>query len=146
MPAILGTLYLTAGAGFSSHCPGDRVGRLPDGVYAKQGPVVVHPGSASTAPGRGALDRLRAPFSACGSFCRVSPVRFLHPSQGRSHPGDPDPADVIGPPEEALNCAPDVWEASSRWACPGGQTVRIVLCNALPGIPTGSILGIGRRR
>lgn len=142
MPAILGTFYLTAGA---------IIIALPLGVtsaiylseYARQGPVVriiriginCLAGVPSIVFGLFGLG-LFVVFLQFGS-CILSGALTL---------GFLILPTIIGASEEALKAVPQTFrEASlglgvSRW-----QTIlRIVLPNALPGILTGSILGIGR--
>ncbi len=142
MPAILGTFYLTAGAILIS---------LPLGVisaiylteYAKQGPMVriirigIHclAGVPSIVFGLFGLG-LFVVFLKFGS-CILSGALTL---------GFLILPTIIGASEEALKSVPQTFrEASlglgaSKWQ----TTLRIVLPNALPGIMTGSILGIGR--
>ena len=142
MPAILGTFYLTAGA---------IIIALPLGVtsaiylseYARQGPVVrlirigvnCLAGVPSIVFGLFGLG-LFVVFFQFGS-CILSGALTL---------GFLILPTIIGASEEALKTVPQTFrEASlglgvSRW-----QTIlRIVLPNALPGILTGSILGVGR--
>ena len=142
MPAILGTFYLTAGA---------IIIALPLGVtsaiylseYARQGPVVrlirigvnCLAGVPSIVFGLFGLG-LFVVFLQFGS-CILSGALTL---------GFLILPTIIGASEEALKTVPQTFrEASlglgvSRW-----QTIlRIVLPNALPGILTGSILGVGR--
>lgn len=142
MPAILGTFYLTAGA---------IIIALPLGVtsaiylseYARQGPAVrlirigvnCLAGVPSIVFGLFGLG-LFVVFLQFGS-CILSGALTL---------GFLILPTIIGASEEALKAVPQTFrEASlglgvSRW-----QTIlRIVLPNALPGILTGSILGVGR--
>jgi len=142
MPAILGTVYLTSGA---------IIIALPLGVmsavylseYAKEGPVVriirigvnCLAGVPSIVFGLFGLG-LFVVFLQFGS-CILSGALTL---------GFLILPTIIGASEEALKAVPQTFrEASlalgvSRW-----QTIlKIVLPNALPGILTGSILGIGR--
>ncbi|MEA2040651.1 MAG: phosphate ABC transporter permease PstA [Thermodesulfobacteriota bacterium] len=142
MPAILGTLYLTAVA---------IVFALPLGVmsaiylseYAKQGRVVriIRIGVNCLAG---------VPSIVFGLFGLGLFVVFLQFGScilsGGLTLGFLILPTIIGAAEEALKSVPQTFrEASlalgvSRW-----QTIlRIVLPNALPGIMTGSILGIGR--
>jgi len=142
MPAILGTLYLTAGA---------IIIAMPLGVssaiylseYAKQGPVIriirigvnCLAGVPSIVFGLFGLG-LFVVFLQFGS-CVLSGALTL---------GFLILPTIIGASEEALKAVPQTFrEASlglgvSKWQ----TTLRIVLPNALPGILTGSILGIGR--
>lgn len=142
MPAILGTLYLTAGA---------IVIALPLGVasaiylseYAKQGPVIriirigvnCLAGVPSIVFGLFGLG-LFVVFLQFGS-CILSGALTL---------GFLILPTIIGASEEALKAVPQTFrEASLGLGVSKWQTImRIVLPNALPGILTGSILGIGR--
>lgn len=142
MPAILGTIYLTAGAILIA---------MPLGIssaiylseYAKQGPVIriirigvnCLAGVPSIVFGLFGLG-LFVVFLQFGS-CVLSGALTL---------GFLILPTIIGASEEALKAVPQTFrEASlglgvSKWQ----TTLRIVLPNALPGILTGSILGIGR--
>jgi len=142
MPAILGTFYLTAGA---------IIVALPLGVlsavylseYAKQGAVIrmIRLGVNCLAG---------VPSIVFGLFGLGLFVVFLKFGSsilsGALTLGILILPTIIGAAEEALKGVPQTFrEASlglgvSKWQ----TTVRIVLPNALPGILTGSILGIGR--
>jgi len=142
MPAILGTLYLTAGA---------IIIAMPLGVssaiylseYAKQGPVIriIRIGMNCLAG---------VPSIVFGLFGLGLFVVFLQFGScvlsGALTLGFLILPTIIGASEEALKAVPQTFrEASlglgvSKWQ----TTLRIVLPNALPGILTGSILGIGR--
>jgi phosphate transport system permease protein len=142
MPAILGTFYLTAGA---------IVIALPLGIasaiylseYAKQGPVIrmIRVGVNCLAG---------VPSIVFGLFGLGLFVVFLQFGScilsGALTLGILILPTIIGAAEEALKAVPQTFrEASlglgvSKWQ----TTMRIVLPNALPGILTGAILGIGR--
>ncbi|HLZ19126.1 MAG TPA: phosphate ABC transporter permease PstA [Smithellaceae bacterium] len=142
MPAILGTIYLTVGA--------IAVG-LPLGIasaiylteYAKQGKVVrfIKVGINCLAG---------VPSVVFGLFGLGFFVIFLKFGSsilsGSLTLGFLILPTIIGASEEALKSVPQTFrEASlslgvSKWQ----TTLRIVLPNAMPGILTGSILGIGR--
>lgn len=142
MPAILGTVYLTIGA---------IIVALPLGVvsavylseYAKQGPVVriikiginCLAGVPSIVFGLFGLG-LFVVFLQFGS-CILSGALTL---------GILILPTIIGASEEALKSVPQTFrEASLGLGVTKWQTIfRIVIPNALPGILTGSILGIGR--
>ena len=142
MPAILGTFYLTSGA---------IIIALPLGVmsavylseYAKHGPVVriirigvnCLAGVPSIVFGLFGLG-LFVVFLRFGS-CILSGALTL---------GFLILPTIIGASEEALKAVPQTFrEASLALGVSKWQTIfRIVLPNALPGILTGSILGIGR--
>ncbi len=142
MPAILGTLYLTAGA---------LVIALPLGIasaiylseYAKQGPVIriIRIGVNCLAG---------VPSIVFGLFGLGLFVVFLHFGScilsGALTLGFLILPTIIGASEEALKAVPQTFrEASLGLGVSKWQTIlRIVLPNALPGILTGSILGIGR--
>ncbi len=142
MPAILGTLYLTAGAILVA---------LPLGIasavylteYAKQGPVVriIRIGVNCLAG---------VPSIVFGLFGLGFFVVFLKFGSsilsGALTLGILILPTIIGASEEALKAVPRTFrEASLALGVSKWQTiVRIVLPNALPGILTGSILGIGR--
>ena len=142
MPAILGTLYLTAGA---------IIIALPLGVasaiylseYAKGGPVIriirvgvnCLAGVPSIVFGLFGLG-LFVVFLKFGSSILSGSLTLaflILPT-------------IIGAAEEALKAVPQTFrEASLGLGVSKWQTIlRIVLPNALPGILTGSILGIGR--
>ncbi len=142
MPAILGTGYLTAGA---------IVIALPLGVasaiylseYAKQGPVIriIRIGVNCLAG---------VPSIVFGLFGLGLFVVFLHFGScilsGALTLGFLILPTIIGASEEALKAVPQTFrEASLGLGVSKWQTIlRIVLPNGLPGILTGSILGIGR--
>lgn len=142
MPAILGTLYLTAGAILIA---------LPLGItsavylteYAKQGPLVriIRIGVNCLAG---------VPSIVFGLFGLGLFVVFLQFGSsilsGSLTLGILILPTIIGASEEALKAVPQTFrEASLALGVSKWQTImRIVLPNALPGILTGSILGIGR--
>lgn len=142
MPAILGTFYLTAGAMLIA---------LPLGVasaiylseYAKQGPVIriIKIGVNCLAG---------VPSIVFGLFGLGLFVVFLHFGScilsGALTLGFLILPTIIGASEEALKAVPQTFrEASLGLGVSKWKTIfRIVLPNALPGILTGSILGIGR--
>ncbi|HEU19299.1 MAG TPA: phosphate ABC transporter permease PstA [Deltaproteobacteria bacterium] len=142
MPAILGTFYLTAGA---------IIIALPLGVasaiylseYAKQGPVIriIRVGVNCLAG---------VPSIVFGLFGLGLFVVFLQFGScilsGALTLGFLILPTIIGASEEALKSVPQTFrEASLGLGVSKWQTIlRIVLPNALPGILTGSILGIGR--
>ncbi|MCK9273627.1 MAG: phosphate ABC transporter permease PstA [Syntrophales bacterium] len=142
MPAILGTFYLTAGAILLA-LPLGVVSAIYLTEYAKQGPMVrtiriginCLAGVPSIVFGLFGLG-LFVVFLKLGS-CILSGALTL---------GFLILPTIIGASEEALKAVPQTFrEASlglgvSKWQ----TTQRIVLPNALPGIMTGSILGIGR--
>ena len=142
MPAILGTLYLTAGA---------IIIALPLGVasaiylseYAKEGRVIriirVGVNCLAGVPsivfglfGLG-LFVVFLQFGSCILSGALTLAFLILPT-------------IIGASEEALKAVPQTFrEASLGLGVSKWQTIlRIVLPNALPGILTGSILGIGR--
>jgi len=142
MPALLGTFYLTAGA---------IIIALPLGVasaiylseYAKQGATVriIRIGVNCLAG---------VPSIVFGLFGLGLFVVFLHFGScilsGALTLGFLILPTIIGASEEALKAVPQTFrEASLGLGVSKWQTIlRIVLPNALPGILTGSILGIGR--
>lgn len=142
MPAILGTLYLTIGA---------IVIALPLGImsaiylteYAKQGPAmrVIRIGVNCLAG---------VPSIVFGLFGLGLFVVFLQFGScilsGALTLGILILPTIIGASEEALKSVPQTFrEASLALGVSKWQTIyRIVLPSALPGILTGSILGIGR--
>jgi len=142
MPAILGTLYLTAGA---------IIIALPLGVasaiylseYAKEGRVIriIRVGVNCLAG---------VPSIVFGLFGLGLFVVFLQFGScilsGALTLGILILPTIIGASEEALKGVPQTFqEASLGLGVSKWQTIlRIVLPNALPGILTGSILGIGR--
>ncbi|MCD6570479.1 MAG: phosphate ABC transporter permease PstA [Deltaproteobacteria bacterium] len=142
MPAILGTMYLTGGA---------IIIALPLGVmtavylseYARQGPMVriIRVGVNCLAG---------VPSIVFGLFGLALFVVFLQFGScilsGALTLGFLILPTIIGASEEALKAVPQTFrEASLALGVSKWQTIfRIVLPNALPGIMTGSILGIGR--
>jgi len=142
MPAILGTIYLTTGAIFIG---------LPLGVasavylseYAKQGKMIrfIRVGINCLAG---------VPSVVFGLFGLAFFVIFFQFGSsilsGSLALGFLILPTVIGASEEALKAVPQTFrEASLALGVSKWQTIyRIVLPNALPGILTGSILGIGR--
>lgn len=142
MPAILGTLYLTMGAILVA-LPLGIVSAVYLTEYAKQGPLVrvirigvnCLAGVPSIVFGLFGLG-LFVVFLQFG-FCILSGSLTL---------GILILPTIIGASEEALKAVPQTFrEASLALGVSKWQTiVRIVLPNALPGILTGSILGIGR--
>lgn len=142
MPAILGTLYLTVGT---------VIVALPLGVlsaiylseYAKKGTVirVIRVGINCLAG---------VPSIVFGLFGLALFVVFLHFGSsilsGSLTLGILILPTIIGASEEALKTVPQTFrEASLGLGVSKWQTIiRIVLPNALPGILTGSILGVGR--
>jgi len=142
MPAILGTFYLTAGA-ISIALPLGIASAIYLSEYAKQGPVIriirigvnCLAGVPSIVFGLFGLG-LFVVFLQFGS-CILSGALTL---------GFLILPTIIGASEEALKAVPQTFrEASLGLGVSKWQTIiRIVLPNALPGILTGSILGIGR--
>jgi phosphate transport system permease protein len=142
MPAILGTLYLTAGA---------IIVALPLGVasaiylseYAREGNVIriIRVGVNCLAG---------VPSIVFGLFGLGLFVVFLHFGScilsGALTLGILILPTIIGASEEALKAVPQTFrEASLGLGVSKWQTIlRIVLPSALPGILTGSILGVGR--
>ncbi|MBN2256127.1 MAG: phosphate ABC transporter permease PstA [Deltaproteobacteria bacterium] len=142
MPAILGTFYLTAGAVIIA---------LPLGVasaiylseYAKQGPIIriIRVGVNCLAG---------VPSIVFGLFGLGLFVVFLQFGSsilsGALTLGVLILPTIIGASEEALKSVPQTFrEASLGLGVSKWQTIiRIVVPNALPGILTGSILGVGR--
>ena len=142
MPAILGTFYLTVGA---------LITALPLGIasaiylseYAKEGPVIriIRIGVNCLAG---------VPSIVFGLFGLGLFVVFLQFGScilsGSLTLGFLILPTIIGASEEALKAVPQTFrEASLGLGVSKWQTIlRIVLPNALPGILTGSILGIGR--
>ena len=142
MPAILGTLYLTVGA---------LITALPLGIasaiylseYAHEGPVIriIRIGVNCLAG---------VPSIVFGLFGLGLFVVFLHFGScilsGALTLGFLILPTIIGASEEALKSVPQTFrEASLGLGVSKWQTIlRIVLPSALPGILTGSILGIGR--
>ncbi len=142
MPAILGTLYLTAGAILVA-LPLGIVSAVYLTEYAKQGPLVrvIRVGVNCLAG---------VPSIVFGLFGLGLFVVFLRFGScilsGALTLGILILPTIIGASEEALKAVPQTFrEASLALGVSKWQTiVRIVLPNALPGILTGSILGIGR--
>ncbi|MCD6486405.1 MAG: phosphate ABC transporter permease PstA [Syntrophobacterales bacterium] len=142
MPAILGTIYLTSGAIIIA-LPLGVVSAVYLNEYAKQGPVVriirlgvnCLAGVPSIVFGLFGLG-LFVVFLQFGS-CILSGALTL---------GFLILPTIIGASEEALKSVPQTFrEASLGLGISKWHTIlRIVLPNALPGILTGSILGIGR--
>ena len=142
MPAILGTLYLTIGA---------IVVALPLGIasavylteYARQGKII-----RIIRLGVNCLAGI--PSVVFGLFGLGFFVVFLHFGScilsGALTLGILILPTIIGASEEALKSVPQTFrEASLALGVSKWRTIsRIVLPNALPGIMTGSILGIGR--
>jgi phosphate transport system permease protein len=142
MPAILGTFYLTLGAILIA---------LPLGVmsaiylseYAEQGPVVrvIRIGINCLAG---------VPSIVFGLFGLSLFVVYLHMGSsilaGALTLGFLILPTIIGAAEEALKAVPQTFrEASLALGVSKWQTIlSVVLPNALPGILTGSILGVGR--
>ncbi|MCU0583196.1 MAG: phosphate ABC transporter permease PstA [Syntrophales bacterium] len=142
MPAILGTLYLTTGAILVA-LPLGIVSAVYLTEYAKQGPLVrvIRVGVNCLAG---------VPSIVFGLFGLGLFVVFLQFGScilsGALTLGILILPTIIGASEEALKAVPQTFrEASLALGVSKWQTiVRIVLPNALPGILTGSILGIGR--
>jgi phosphate transport system permease protein len=142
MPAILGTLYLTMGAILVA-LPLGIVSAVYLTEYAKQGPLVrvIRVGVNCLAG---------VPSIVFGLFGLGLFVVFLQFGScilsGSLTLGILILPTIIGASEEALKAVPQTFrEASLALGVSKWQTiVRIVLPNALPGILTGSILGIGR--
>lgn len=142
MPAILGTLYLTMGAILVA-LPLGIVSAVYLTEYAKQGPPVrvIRIGVNCLAG---------VPSIVFGLFGLGLFVVFLQFGScilsGSLTLGILILPTIIGASEEALKAVPQTFrEASLALGVSKWQTiVRIVLPNALPGILTGSILGIGR--
>ena len=142
MPAILGTLYLTVGAILIA-LPLGVVSAIYLTEYAKQGPAmrVIRIGVNCLAG---------VPSIVFGLFGLGLFVVFLQFGScilsGALTLGILILPTIIGASEEALKSVPQTFrEASLALGVSKWQTIyRIVLPNALPGILTGSILGIGR--
>jgi len=142
MPAILGTFYLTSGAIIIA-LPLGVVSAVYLSEYAKQGPVVriIRVGVNCLAG---------VPSIVFGLFGLGLFVVFLRFGScilsGALTLGFLILPTIIGASEEALKAVPQTFrEASLALGVAKWQTIfRIVLPNALPGILTGSILGIGR--
>ena len=142
MPAILGTFYLTAGAIIIA-LPLGVVSAIYLSEYARQGPVI-----RLTRIGINCLAGV--PSVVFGLFGLGLFVVFLQFGScilsGALTLGFLILPTIIGASEEALKGVPQTFrEASLGLGVSKWQTIlRIVLPNALPGILTGSILGIGR--
>ena len=142
MPAIIGTLYLTAGA-IAVGLPLGIVSAIYLTEYAKQGKIVriIKVGINCLAG---------VPSVVFGLFGLGFFVVFLKFGSsilaGSLTLGFLILPTIIGASEEALKSVPQTFrEASLALGVSKWQTIfRIVLPNALPGIMTGSILGIGR--
>ncbi len=142
MPAIVGTFYLTAGALLVAF-PLGVMSAVYLSEYARGGPVV-------RAIRIGVNSLAGVPSVVFGLFGLGLFVVFLHFGScilsGALTLGFLIMPTIIGTSEEALKSVPQTFrEASLALGVSKWQTVsRIVLPNALPGILTGSILGIGR--
>ncbi len=142
MPAIIGTLYLTVGA-ISVGLPLGIVSAIYLTEYAKQGKIIriIKVGINCLAG---------VPSVVFGLFGLGFFVVFLKFGSsilaGSLTLGFLILPTIIGASEEALKSVPQTFrEASLALGVSKWQTIfRIVLPNALPGIMTGSILGIGR--
>jgi phosphate transport system permease protein len=142
MPAIVGTLYLTVGA-ISVGLPLGIVSAIYLTEYARQGKIVriIKVGINCLAG---------VPSVVFGLFGLGFFVVFLKFGSsilaGSLTLGFLILPTIIGAAEEALKSVPQTFrEASLALGVSKWQTIfRIVLPNALPGILTGSILGIGR--
>ena len=142
MPAIVGTLYLTVGA-IAIALPLGVVSAIYLTEYAKQGPVIriIRIGVNCLAG---------VPSVVFGLFGLGFFVVFLQFGSsilsGALTLGILILPTIIGASEEALKSVPQTFrEASLALGVSKWQTIsRIVLPTALPGILTGSILGIGR--
>jgi len=142
MPAILGTLYLTVGA-IAVALPLGVMAAIYLTEYAKQGKVV-------RAIRIGVNCLAGVPSVVFGLFGLGFFVVFLQFGScilsGALTLGILILPTIIGAAEEALKSVPQTFrEASLALGVSKWQTIlKIVLPNALPGILTGSILGIGR--
>ncbi len=142
MPAIIGTLYLTVGA-ISVGLPLGIVSAIYLTEYARQGKIIriIKVGINCLAG---------VPSVVFGLFGLGFFVVFLKFGSsilaGSLTLGFLILPTIIGASEEALKSVPQTFrEASLALGVSKWQTIfRIVLPNALPGIMTGSILGIGR--
>jgi phosphate transport system permease protein len=142
MPAIIGTFYLTLGA-IAVALPLGIMSAIYLSEYAKQGPGVriIRIGVNCLAG---------VPSIVFGLFGLGLFVVFLQfgscIASGALTLGFLILPTIIGASEEALKAVPATFrEASLALGVSKWQTIyRIVLPNALPGILTGSILGIGR--
>jgi phosphate transport system permease protein len=142
MPAILGTLYLTSGA-IAIGLPLGIVSAIYLTEYAKQGRIIriIKVGINCLAGVPSVV------FGLFGLGLFVVMMKFGSSIlAGSLTLGFLILPTIIGAAEEALKSVPQTFrEASlslgvSKWQ----TTFRIVLPNAMPGILTGSILGIGR--
>jgi phosphate transport system permease protein len=142
MPAILGTLYLTSGA-IAVGLPLGIVSAIYLTEYAKQGRIIriIKIGINCLAGVPSVV------FGLFGLGLFVVMMKFGSSIlAGSLTLGFLILPTIIGAAEEALKSVPQTFrEASlslgvSKWQ----TTLRIVLPNAVPGILTGSILGIGR--
>jgi len=142
MPAILGTLYLTSGA-IAVGLPLGIVSAIYLTEYAKQGRIIriIKVGINCLAGVPSVV------FGLFGLGFFVVLMKFGSSIlAGSLTLGFLILPTIIGAAEEALKSVPQTFrEASlslgvSKWQ----TTLRIVLPNAMPGILTGSILGIGR--
>jgi len=142
MPAILGTVYLTVGA-IAIALPLGVVSAIYLSEYAKQGLLV-------RAIRVGVNCLAGVPSIVFGLFGLGLFVLFLQFGScilsGALTLGFLILPTIIGASEEALKSVPATFrEASLALGVSKWETIyRIVLPNALPGILTGSILGIGR--
>jgi len=142
MPALLGTFYLTLGAIIVA-LPLGMLSAIYLTEYARQGPVVriIRIGVNCLAG---------VPSIVFGLFGLGLFVVYLNfgssIAAGALTLGVLILPTIIGASEEALKAVPRTFrEASLALGVSKWQTIlRIVLPNALPGILTGSILGIGR--
>ncbi|MEA2014923.1 MAG: phosphate ABC transporter permease PstA [Thermodesulfobacteriota bacterium] len=142
MPAILGTFYLTTGALITA-LPLGIVSAIYLSEYAKEGPVIrmIRIGVNCLAG---------VPSIVFGLFGLGLFVMFLHFGScilsGALTLGFLILPTIIGASEEALKAVPQTFrEASLGLGVSKWRTIlQVVLPNALPGILTGSILGIGR--
>jgi phosphate transport system permease protein len=142
MPAIVGTLYLTIGA-ISVALPLGVVSAIYLSEYAKQGTFIriIRVGVNCLAG---------VPSVVFGLFGLAFFVVFLKFGSsilsGSLTLGILILPTIIGASEEALKAVPQTFrEASLALGVSKWQTIyRIVLPSAMPGILTGSILGIGR--
>ena len=142
MPAILGTLYLTVGA-IAVALPLGVVSAIYLNEYAKQG-------RATRIIRIGVNCLAGVPSVVFGLFGLAFFVVFLRFGSsilsGALTLGILILPTIIGAAEEALKAVPQTFrEASLALGVSKWRTIsRIVLPSALPGILTGSILGIGR--
>jgi phosphate transport system permease protein len=142
MPAILGTFYLTMGA-ITVALPLGVISAIYLTEYARQGPMI-----RIIRIGVNCLAGI--PSVVFGLFGLGFFVVFLHFGScilsGALTLGILILPTIIGASEEALKAVPQTFrEASLALGVSKWKTIyMIVLPNALPGILTGSILGIGR--